>query len=428
MPTLSPLPSRSSAHPGSTWMQALLEAFPPPQANPNDPQLSERHAARLALEAAGLPGKQEEAWRFTDLSCLTQIPPRPIPAAPTHDPSSLAAAPHTWRLPLESWSSDSQLLWPEGIEPLEGADLEAHLGEALAATGTAPYWTVALTSAIAQDVLALRIRPGVSTCLELVSNGEERAGVQPHRLLLVLEEGASLDLLQVHRASGPSLTSVVLEVQLKRKATLRHGLLAHGGASSALLAVTAVSQSPGSHYAHTSLCSGWGLARQEPVILQRAGQATTQLRGLHWVRDRQIADTHSRVRFAGPEGKLDQVHKVVAEGEGHSVFNGCIQVPQTAQRTDASQLSRSLLLSERARIDTKPELEIVADDVRCRHGATISRLQQNELFYLQSRGIEAAQAAKLLLRSFCQEVVSQLPQPAQDWNPLATMFTEGPRP
>jgi Fe-S cluster assembly protein SufD len=97
-----------------------------------------------------------------------------------------------------------------------------------------------------------------------------------------------------------------------------------------------------------------------------------------------------------------------------------------AQRTDASQLSRSLLLSERARVDTKPELEIVADDVRCRHGATISRLQQNELFYLQSRGINAPQAAKLLLRSFCQEVVAQLPQAAQVWDPLAPMLTEGP--
>lgn len=425
MPTLSPLPSRSSSHTGPSWMQALLEAFPPPQATPDAPALSGRHAARLALEAAGLPGKREEAWRFTKLSSLTQIQPRPIPADPNHHPSFPAPAPHTWRLALEGWAPGSQLLWPEGIESLEGADLEAHLGEVLAATGTTPHWTVELNTAIAQGVLALRIRPGVSTGLELVSDSEGRAGVQPHRILLVLEEGASLDLLQVHRASGASLTSVVLEVQLKSKATLRHGLLAHGGASSALLAATAVNQDPGSHYAHTSVCSGWGLARQEPVILQREGQATTHLRGLHWVREQQIADTHSRVCFTGPEGKLDQVHKVVAEGEGHSVFNGCIQVPRVAQRTDASQLSRSLLLSERARIDTKPELEIVADDVRCRHGATISRLQPNELFYLQSRGIDAPQASKLLLRSFCQEVVAQLPEAAQVWNPLAPMLTEG---
>jgi Fe-S cluster assembly scaffold protein SufB len=217
---------------------------------------------------------------------------------------------------------------------------------------------------------------------------------------------------------------VVLEARLEPRATLHHALLAQGCPNSALLAVSAVSQAAGSHYAHTSVCSDWGLVRQEPVILQSEGQATTQLRGLQWVLERQIADTHSRVRFAGPEGKLDQVHKVVAEDEGRSVFNGCIQVPRQAQRTDASQLSRSLLLSDRARIDTKPELEIVADDVRCSHGATISRLQDDELFYLRSRGIAADQASRLLLRSFCQEVVTQLPEAAGPWAPLATLLEE----
>jgi Fe-S cluster assembly scaffold protein SufB len=122
--------------------------------------------------------------------------------------------------------------------------------------------------------------------------------------------------------------------------------------------------------------------------------------------------------FAGPEGRLEQVHKVVAEEAGRSVFNGAVRVPRAAQRTDAAQLSRSLLLSDRARVDTKPELEIVADDVRCAHGATVSRLQQDELFYLQSRGIAADQAARLLLRGFCEEVLRELPPSAAVWHPL----------
>jgi Fe-S cluster assembly protein SufD len=121
------------------------------------------------------------------------------------------------------------------------------------------------------------------------------------------------------------------------------------------------------------------------------------------------------VLFNGPEGRLDQLHKVVADGGGHSVFNGAVRVPRQAQRTDASQLSRSLLLSDRARVDTKPELEIVADDVRCAHGATISRLQQDELFYLRSRGIDADQAARLLLRGYCDEVLRELPACAAAW-------------
>jgi Fe-S cluster assembly scaffold protein SufB len=125
--------------------------------------------------------------------------------------------------------------------------------------------------------------------------------------------------------------------------------------------------------------------------------------------------------FAGPEGRLEQLHKVVAEEAGRSVFNGAVRVPRAAQRTDAAQLSRSLLLSDRARVDTKPELEIVADDVRCAHGATVSRLQQDELFYLQSRGIGADQAARLLLRGYCEEVLRDLPPAAAIWHPLQTL-------
>lgn len=415
MPTLSPLTSQAPPHPGTPWMQALLEAFSAPSPAPE-----------TARVATGLPGRREEAWRFTDLSLLSQIAPRPLDPAPAGSADLPAPAAHTWRLPLETCPGGAPQDWPTGIELLTGPDLSTHFSQLLADTGVEPHWITRLNQGLAPAVLALRIHPGVSTSLEVVSDAAERSGVHPHRLLLLLEEGASLDLVQVHRASGSSLTSIGIGIHLKEGARLHHALVAQGSTSSALLAGTAVHQSPGSHYSHTSVSWGWGLARQEPVILQSGGHATTQLRGLHWVREGQIADTHSRVCFAGPEGKLDQVHKVVAEETGRSVFNGCIQVPRLGQRTDASQLSRSLLLSDRARIDTKPELEIVADDVRCTHGATISRLQEDELFYLQSRGIGAPQASRLLLRSFCQEVLADLPAAAQVWNPLASLLEEAP--
>jgi Fe-S cluster assembly scaffold protein SufB len=289
-------------------------------------------------------------------------------------------------------------------------------------------WAVALNNAIAPSVLALRVRGTVGPCLELVSQAGSRAGVLPLRVLLLLEDGASLSLLQVHQAEGPSLTSVVVEVALGRDARLQHGLVARGTDEAALLAVTAVRQEAGSQWSQTSLCSGWGLARQEPVIVQSEGQANTRLRGLHWLDGRQISDTHSRVRFARPEGTLDQLHKVVAEGESRSVFNGCVQVPREAQRTNANQLSRGLLLSDRARIDTKPELEIVADDVRCTHGATISRPRQEQLFYLRSRGIAADQASRLLLRGFCEEVSAELPAAAGVWDPLSFLNPGALRP
>jgi len=196
-----------------------------------------------------------------------------------------------------------------------------------------------------------------------------------------------------------------------------------------LLADLAIEQDPGSHYAFTSAVAGWALSRLEPRVLQSGGGATTRLRSLQRVDGRQIADQHSQVRFEGPEGELDQLHKVIADGAGRSVFNGAVAVPRAAQRTNAVQLSRSLLLSDRARIDTKPQLEIVADDVKCAHGATVSRLQSEELFYLQSRGIAAATASRLLLRGFCGEVLRELPAAAAIWQPLAMVLAEeAPRP
>ncbi len=424
MPTLSPLPHAPQSSPGQDWLEALLEAFPGPlaAAAAADPLRAGRAGARQALAASGLPSRKQESWRFTDLSALTTLAPRPLAPAGEARP----AAARTVRLNLEEARASHS--WPAGVEPLEGSELAGVLGGVLAETGTADDWAVRLNTAIAPEVVALRIRGAVNPCLELVSQAGPRAGVLPLRVLLLLEEGATLTLLQVHQAAGASLTSVVVEAVLGGDSRLDHGLVARGGDASALLALTAVRQAPGSQYTQASLCSGWGLARQEPVILQSGGQATTRLRGLHWLEGRQISDTHSRVRFAGPEGTLDQLHKVVAAGESRSVFNGCVQVPREAQRTAAAQLSRSLLLSDRARIDTKPELEIVADDVRCTHGATISRLRDEQLFYLRSRGIGAEQASRLLLRGFCDEVSAELPDAAGDWTPLSFLHFDVRRP
>ena len=198
--------------------------------------------------------------------------------------------------------------------------------------------------------------------------------------------------------------------------------MALGRSDAALLAHVALEQEPESEAQLCSVSAGWGLSRLEPRAVQVDGEANTVVRGLQVVSGQQIADTHSFVEFKGPEGQLDQLHKAVAAGQGRSVFNGAVRVPRAAQRTNAAQLSRSLLLSDRARIDTKPELEIVADDVKCAHGATVSSLQTDELFYLQSRGIDADQAAGLLQRAFCEEVLRDLPAAARAWCPLERLL------
>jgi Fe-S cluster assembly protein SufD len=358
-------------------------------------------AAWMELAGAPLPSRRQEDWRFTDLAALTALNPKPMGG-------------------FDPWGD---LVLPEGVSRLTEAELATHLGSVLGATGCAQHWPVRLNRGATPALLALRVR-GEAGPLTLEAAAGDGAGLLALRVLLLLEDQSSLELLQLQHASAANATSLVVEAALGRGSRLKLGLLAEGHQQACLLAHLAVQQAQDSSLELTTVTSGWALSRLEPRVVQPTGAARTQLRGLQWVSGQQLADTHSLVRFDGPDGSLDQLHKVVAGDAGRSVFNGAVEVPRLAQRTQAAQLSRSLLLSDRARIDTKPELEIVADDVRCAHGATVSQLQCEELFYLQSRGIARDQAARLLLQGYCQEVLNALPAAAASRAPLARPFAE----
>jgi FeS assembly protein SufD len=398
----------------TAWVQAWLEALPAP-AGPLD---AVQRRGRQALQQQPAPSSRDEDWRFTDLSLLADLPLAPVAggrfdALPAPEPGVL-------RLVLDGQSDPlAGVPLPEGLRRLQAGEIAQGLGHTLGATACESHWPVELNHAASHQVLALRVAARSRVRLQLVSAAG--GGLLPLRLLLVLEEKAELELCQLLQAGDAGLTSLVLEAHLARSARLQHGLVGLGCPQAALLAHLAYEQEPESQVALTAVTAGWGLARLEPRVQQVDGQAGTRLRGLQLVDGRQIADTHSFVHFNGPEGELDQLHKVVAAGQGRSVFNGAVRVPRQAQRTNAAQLSRSLLLSDRARIDTKPELEIVADDVKCAHGATVSSLQTDELFYLQSRGIGADQAALLLQRAFCEEVLRELPAAARAWCPLEVL-------
>jgi hypothetical protein len=371
---------------------------------PRASAVAEDAAAWLSERAgAPLPTRRQEDWRFTDLAALRSTPAQ-IAAA---DPSS--------------WLQGKL---PEGLTHLSEDDRRVHLGAGLATTGCADHWPVRLNDGLGPELLALRVGAGTGP-LEFPWEAGASPGFQARRLLLVLDPGAELELLFVIRALGSQALSLVIEVEMGQGSRLKLGTLALAqGGQASFLAHTAVRQAPGSTLSLVSASAGWGLMRQEPRVVQLEGAATTQLRGLQLVNGHEMADTHSHVRFDGPAGVLDQLHKAVADGAGRSVFNGAVRVPRAAQQTQAAQLSRNLLLSDRARIDTKPELDIVADDVKCAHGATVSRLERDELFYLQSRGIAAAQAAALLQRGFCDEVLRELPAAAAAHRPLQSLLGE----
>jgi Fe-S cluster assembly protein SufD len=423
------LPLAGTTHP---WTAALLEAFDAAAAGPGAQE------ARLRLAAAPFPSRHQEAWRFTDPSPLLAVTPQRIAAEPAAAAALPPPAAGVTRLRLDGGADPlAGVVLPPGLEPLPPGELNALLAQgpfpgrdsadSRPAVAAVQPWCGLLAAAGAAGVLALRLRQSASACLELVSDCAGAAGVLPLRLVLVLESDARLELLQVHRAAGASLTAVLVEAHLAPGAHLHHGFLGQAEDPAAvLLAELAVRQQPGSTYGLTSAVAGWGLSRLEPRLLQESGAASSTLRSLQRVDGEQRADQHSLVHLAGPDGRVEQLHKVIADGAGRSVFDGAVQVPRSAQRTEAAQLSRGLLLSDRARIDSKPQLEIVADDVRCTHGATVTRLQQEELFYLRSRGIDSAAAGRLLLRGFCSEVLESLPAAASIWHPLSMALGDPP--
>ena len=368
---------------------------------------------REALQRLGLPTRKQEAWRLTDLKRLEAVQALPPIGAdagndwpePPHNGLRLLLGAD--RHPLEG------LDMPNGIKALNNDELRMLLGRATDHCSCSGDWPVELNKSCSRDVLALQIS-GKAPPLELVI-AASGSGLLATRVLLILDPHAELELLQVFQAGNGVAHSHLCEILLGEESQLQHGLVSLGDGTSSLLTTLATQQEPRSHYAFSSFVQGSMLARIEPRIVQLRGQACTSLKGLAVAAEEQQIGVHSAMRFDGPEGELDQLQKSLVSGKSHTIFNGSIQVPKEAQRTNAAQLSRNLMLSSRARVDTKPELEIIADDVKCAHGATVSQLQEDELFYLRSRGITEAEATALLLNGYCLEVIDQLPANAGRW-------------
>lgn len=165
-----------------------------------------------------------------------------------------------------------------------------------------------------------------------------------------------------------------------------------------------------SSYQLVEVSSGGKLSRHNLHVQQLGPGTVTELSTLHLAFDEQTQDLHSRLVLDYPRGSSRQLHKcIVANSQGQAVFDGNVKVNRYAQQTDAGQLTRSLLLEPRATVNVKPNLQIIADDVKCSHGAAISDLEESQLFYFQARGIDPKTARKALVFSFGAEVVSQLP-------------------
>ncbi len=416
----------SNATQSRSWLEALLQVLA---------QRSGQPASQWAAQWAGArdwrwPTRRSEAWRFTDLRCLTQLDPARLhnrtAAPPWPDGLSQGSSRHValqldghghWRAPQGEPPS-----WPPGLMPLPTEDVTpGQVAHTVIPSGTLPLGAQ-LNGVTPGPSLGLQVSGSDPVHLALAIQAEQAQAWLAPRVLLVLQPDARLCLSWHVAATAQAAVLPMVEARLAPGAQLEEAAVAQGCPGATFLGSSFVRQSPRSVYRRANVTWGWGLSRDEPFIRQSQGQAETHLHGLAVARGQSLVDTHSTVYFDGPAGQLRQRHQALADDQGHSVFNGRVVVPRAAQQTDASQLSRNLLLSTRARIDTKPELEIVADDVQCTHGATVSCLQDDELFYLQSRGIGREQASRLLQRGFCEEILQRLPRAALAWSSLQRLL------
>ncbi|AFY60149.1 Fe-S cluster assembly protein SufD [Synechococcus sp. PCC 6312] len=385
-----------------------------------------RQTAADALHEQFIPTTRQEEWRFTDLSLITQAPFSP----PAHPPD-LATLP-TQRIA----EKHLRMVLVNGVYAPDLSDVgNSHAGvmvgnlaqarpETLALLGQLPGREevfTALNTASCRDVLTIevgaKVCPGFVIHLVFLTTAPQATLISP-RVLVVLQPGSSLTLVEdyISGEMDTALTNAVTEIYLGNQAELDHTRIQRQAPTALHIGKTVISQAQHSQYSGHAITWGGQLSRHNWDVNSNGPETTTILEGLTVATANQLADTHSSLIFSAPHCSSQQVNKYIVGGRARAVFNGKIVVPQAAQMTDASQLSRNLLLSPKARIDTKPQLEIVADNVKCSHGATVSQLAEDDVFYLQSRGLDLQQARDLLIRAFAVELLDgfQIPSLAKE--------------
>ncbi len=390
-----------------------------------------RQQAANWVRHSTIPTTREEEWRFTDLSSLRKVQFH-------HVETQIFASVQPDILPE---AANSRLVFVNGVYAPDlsavadlppgfivgnltalSVDIQKRISQYLAQAEGAQEVFTALNTAGLTDVAVVLVEKNVAVealiQLVFITVVGETATISQPRCLVVAESGSSVTLVEDYKNSdnaekeGVYLTNAVTEIWLAENAQVSHTRVVRESGEAFHIGKTAVTQARDSRYSCHAITLGGKLSRHNLEILQTGEQTETTLNGLTMIWDNQLGDTHSAIALNHPYGVSQQLHKCIVGDRAHAVFNGKVFVPQLAQQTNAGQLNRNLLLSSKARVDTKPQLEITADNVKCAHGATVSQLEDDEIFYLQSRGIDENAARKLLINAFAGEIINQIPIPS----------------
>jgi Fe-S cluster assembly protein SufD len=388
-----------------------------------------RKAGMARFAELGFPSLKDEDWRFTNVSPIANLPFNPVFEADLDGLSRESIA----RLTFGSLDF-SLLVFVNGhyCEELSSPGIRQprvtvkNLAAALKTDSTlieqhlARYATgednsfAALNTAFFQDGAFVHIPAG--TALEkpvhfvYVSTVKETGATAHPRNLIVAEKGSQATVLEsyVSTVEVPYFTNVVTELVLGEGAVLEHAKFQDEHTEAFHVAAIHAHLGRGSNFIAHSVATGGRLSRNN-IRTKLAGEGVEcVLNGLYLTRGEQLADHHMVVEHAEPHCNSHEYYNGILDEKSKGVFHGRILVRQPAQKTDAKQTNKNLLLSEDATVDTKPQLEIYADDVKCTHGATVGQLNEESIFYLRARGIGAATARRMLIHAFAGEIIERI--------------------
>jgi Fe-S cluster assembly protein SufD len=388
-----------------------------------------RQAGMTRFAALGFPGLQHEDWRFTSLAPLAKLHCKPVlerspaddaragletyPFAPVPGCQLVFVnghfAPPLSR--LDSLPAGVQVTSLAAVLAAEPARLERHLTR-YAATDDNPF--AALNEAFFQDGAFLHVPAGVEVAepvqLIFVTTAKESgATIQPRNLFLV-ESGARLTVLESYLAAGDGryFTNAVTECLVGDDATVEHLKFQDESVAAFHIATLQSRLGRDCRFQQHSFALGARLSRNNIRTTLAAEGLECVLNGLYLTKGEQLADHHMVVEHARPHGASHEYFNGILDDRSKGVFHGRILVRPEAQKTDAKQTNKNLLLSDEATVDTKPQLEIYADDVRCTHGATVGQMNPDAIFYLRARGVGLPTARRMLMHAFAGEIIDRV--------------------
>jgi Fe-S cluster assembly protein SufD len=387
----------------------------------SQPWLAQLQSQALnTLERDGFPTRHNEEWKYTSVdSLLKQL-------FSSSEYSSINR-PYASDLPLENTRTihngcvleekhllamlpKGVLLMPLSVALVEHTELvKPYLGHIL----QQEHGFHALNTALIHSGIVLYIPRDVriETPIVLDHFQDQSLNAVHLRHLIIADQGSEATVIEDYRGIEDCsyFTNTISEIFVGAHAHLTHYKIQRESKKAFHLGHTAVKQATSSHFASHSLNLGATLARSDINILLEAEQAHCLMNGIYAPTEGQHVDHHTTVHHLVPHCSSEQDYKGILKGRSKAVFNGKVLVAKDAQHTDAQQQNKNLLLSANAEINTKPQLEIFADDVVCSHGATVGQLDEDALFYLASRGIDKLEASQYLIHAFAEDNLRLIP-------------------